>query len=143
MCLRAYWPRPCLNVDEHLTAPHNRSDLKAFNRVPSPSCLSEFLHVCRHFLRNNDGGCYKGGSNLRGRATSYLVREALGRALGLVQRMPVGHTSTCSIKDLEGLRRRILLCGVSRPERTEDGIDILPFDEFARESDSALLFSDE
>jgi predicted AAA+ superfamily ATPase len=45
-----------------------------------------------------------------------------------------------SIKDLSGLRRRILVCGVDRPERTEDGIDVLSFGRFANESTADQLF---
>lgn len=46
-----------------------------------------------------------------------------------------------SIKDLAGLRKRTLVCGVDQPERTEDGIEILPFERFARESSIEVLFA--
>lgn len=45
-----------------------------------------------------------------------------------------------SIRDLDGLRRRILVCGVSRPELTEDGILVLPFEHFDRHSSTVELF---
>jgi uncharacterized protein len=47
-----------------------------------------------------------------------------------------------SIQDMDGLHRRILVCGVSRPERTEDGILILPFEHFGRHASAAELFED-
>lgn len=47
-----------------------------------------------------------------------------------------------SIQKLPGLSRRILLCGVNRPEQTDDGIDILPLEQFGRNPNSSALFGD-
>jgi len=45
-----------------------------------------------------------------------------------------------SLCDLDGLARRILLAPVSRPERTEDGIDVLPIEDFCRSLDFTKFF---
>ena len=45
-----------------------------------------------------------------------------------------------SILDLKGLRRRILLCGVSRPELTPDGIEIWPFNSLSDNLVASNLF---
>ncbi len=46
-----------------------------------------------------------------------------------------------SISALPGLKRRMLVCGVQRPERTEDGIEIVPFTDAGRWSDMSELFT--
>ena len=45
-----------------------------------------------------------------------------------------------AIADLQGLVRRVLVCGVERARRTEDGIDILPVSRFLDELQSDRLW---
>jgi len=45
-----------------------------------------------------------------------------------------------SVRDLPGLRRRMLLSPVDRNERTEDGIEVLPIVDFARQLTGEFLF---
>jgi predicted AAA+ superfamily ATPase len=45
-----------------------------------------------------------------------------------------------SLRDLPRLHRRLLVCGTTLPERTDDGIDVWPFAHFARSAGAAELF---
>jgi predicted AAA+ superfamily ATPase len=45
-----------------------------------------------------------------------------------------------AIADLKGLTRRVLVCGIERARRTEDGIDLLPVSRFLDELRSDRLW---
>jgi predicted AAA+ superfamily ATPase len=47
-----------------------------------------------------------------------------------------------SLRELSGVQRRILVCGITRPERTDDGIELMPITAFARESSPSHLFGE-
>jgi predicted AAA+ superfamily ATPase len=63
------------------------------------------------------------------RGREYLAVEAkLGHGA-----TPADLTGLRAIADLRGLVRRVLVCGVDRARRTEDGIDVLPVSRFLAE----------
>jgi hypothetical protein len=45
-----------------------------------------------------------------------------------------------AIADLKGLTRRLLVCGIERARRTEDGIDLLPVSRFLDELRTGRLW---
>jgi len=70
------------------------------------------------------------------RGREHLAIEAkLGRAAA-----PVDFAGLRAIVGLRGLVRRVLVCGVDRARRTEDGIDVLPVSRFLADLEAGRLW---